>query len=361
MHIGIAGAGAIAMGYAGFLLSHGHAAHVWSPSGKSVAGLLKGTPLTVTGAIEGEFDPWICSSAKELAKCDVIIVALPAYGHRMVLDSLVPHIDPHHTIIISGHLSFAALYLAKRLSERSIEIPIGVWNTTLLTSKAQSSTHIRIGAIRAKVDMAVLPVRRRYEVQAICVALFGDRFLIKDDMLTIALSNLNPQNHMGIALCNLTRIERGEAWGQNTNVTPAVARLLEGLDRERLGIAAAFGKTVRTIFDHSVLSHGVSGSSVAEVYANLAQQGKDPVGPKDINTRYVVEDVPFGLITTLYLARMCGVEALLHESGAAILSACYGRDFGADNDILPELGSLDRTALTTLVVEGYPVSMKDVM
>jgi opine dehydrogenase len=37
----------------------------------------------------------------------------------------------------------------------------------------------------------------------------------RDDLLAIAVSNLNPQNHMGIALCNLTRMERGESWNQN--------------------------------------------------------------------------------------------------------------------------------------------------
>jgi opine dehydrogenase len=202
----------------------------------------------------------------------------------------------------------------------------------------------------------VLPARRTDEARAVCEELFGDRFLIKDDMLTIALSNLNPQNHMGIALCNLTRIERGEAWGQNTNVTPAVARLLEGLDRERLEIAAVFGKTVRTIFDHSTLTHRISGGSVAEVYANLAQQGKDPVGPKDINTRYVLEDVPFGLVTTIYLARMAGVAAPLHTSGVTILSACYGRDFTADNDLLSELGLVERDLLVRVATDGYPVA-----
>lgn len=163
-------------------------------------------------------------------------------------------------------------------------------------------------------------------------------------------------NRIGIARCNLTRIERGEAWGQNTNVTPAVARLLEGLDRERLEIAAVFGKTVRTIFDHSTLTHGISGGSVAEVYASLAQQGKDPVEAKDINTRYVLEDVPFGLVSTIHLARMAGVAAPLHTSGVEILSACYGRDFTADDDLPPELGLVERDLLVRAATGGYPVA-----
>ena len=53
----------------------------------------------------------------------------------------------------------------------------------------------------------------------------------RDGLLAIALSNLNPQNHMGIALGNMTRMERGEVWSQGQNVTPKVGRLLEALDQ----------------------------------------------------------------------------------------------------------------------------------
>ncbi len=355
MHIGIVGAGAIAMGYAAFLSGNGHAAWLWSPSGNGTKELREGKALHVSGAIEGEFHPQVAAGAADLANCDLIVLALPAYGYRSVLDELAEHLEARHTVVISAHLSFAALYLAKKLSERGLQIPIVVWNTTLLTAKAQSRLQVRVGAIRSKIDIAVVPVQSADIAYELCVDLFGDRFLLKDDLLTIALSNLNPQNHMGIALCNLTRIERGEAWGQNSNMTPAVARLLERLDQERIAIASAFGKTVRTIFDHSALSHGVSGDSVAEIYEKLAASGKDPQGPKDINTRYVLADVPFGLIPMLHLARISGASARLHECGVELREACYGRDFAAENDILGELGPLDSDRLRSLVVEGYPV------
>ncbi|WP_425964653.1 NAD/NADP octopine/nopaline dehydrogenase family protein [Rhizobium nepotum] len=146
---------------------------------------------------------------------------------------------------------------------------------------------------------------------------------MKDDVLTIALSNLNPQDHMGIALCNLSRIERAEEWGQNTNVTPAVGRFLEALDLERLAIASAFGKTVRSTFDHFRLSFDISGQSVSEISSILVDRGSDRAGPKSLDTRYVLEDVPFGLIPTLHLAKAAGLSAPLHESGVRILSACY--------------------------------------
>lgn len=357
MLIGIAGAGAIAMGYASYLLKMDHTPSVWSPSGERTIDLRNGVPLAVTGTIEGQFMPKVCQSAEALAKNEVIILALPAYGHRAVLDALLPYIEPRHCVIISGHLSFAALYLSKRLAERGMQIPIVVWSTTALTAKAPvSPIQVRVGLIRKKINMATIPRSLAHRAAEICVGLFGDRFDFKNDLISIALSNLNPQNHLGIALCNLTRIERGEDWCQNTNITPAVANLLVALDQERVDIAKAFGKTVRTIGESMSAALGVSGSSVAEMYQLQAERGNNPLGPKDLKTRYVLEDVPFGLFPTLMLAQLVGVTAPLHKSGVDILSACYNRDFAKKNDLLSALGELNSETLTTLAINGYPMA-----
>lgn len=353
MKVGIAGAGSIALGYSAFLRQNGHEPFIWSRSRGRTEGFSETSPLKITGALTAEFNPKVCDSAKELAEADVIVLALPAYGHRFVLDALIPHLGARHSVIISAHLSFAALYLAKKLAERGIEIPVTAWSTTILTCKPRAENTFNIGAIRAKVDMATVPARLAGEAYATCVSLFGNMFDLKDDILTIALSNLNPQDHMGIALCNLSRIERAEDWGQNTNVTPAIGRFLEALDLERLSIASGFGKTVRSTFDHFRLSFNITGQSVSEISQVMVERGSDPAGPRSLETRYVLEDVPFGLIPTLLLARLAGVSAPLHESGINILSACYSRDFLNENDLLAELGALDLPTLKRFAVEGY--------
>jgi len=353
MRVGIAGAGAIAMGYAAFLDKQGHTASVWSPSGRGTAELSKGVPLTITGTIEGEFQPAACRTAEELAANDVIVVALPAYGHRSVLEALTPLVHQNHIVIISGHLSFAALFLAKRLAGRGIQIPIVAWSSTVLTCKQRGPSAFNIGTIRGKVDMATVPIHLADAGLATCVNLFGDRFNLKDDLLTIALSNLNPQNHLAVALCNLTRIERGETWGQNTNLTSAVGNLIEALDRERVAIASAFGKDVRTVFDHYRLTHNVTGGSVGEAAAAVIARGNDPMGPMNLDTRYILEDVPYGLTPTLFLAELAGVDAPLHRSGVNVINACYARDLGQDNDLFSESGLLTREDLLERVVNGF--------
>jgi opine dehydrogenase len=71
----------------------------------------------------------------------------------------------------------------------------------------------------------------------------------------------------------------------------------------------------------------------------LAETQPTTLGPATIDTRYTLEDVPFGLLPLAELGRLAGVPMPLHEAGLAIFSALYGRDLAQDNDILPELTS----------------------
>lgn len=204
-----------------------------------------------------------------------------------------------------------------------------------------------MNTVRSQVDLCTVPHDRSADALTLCRDLFGDRFQSREGLLAISLSNLNPQNHLGIALDNLTRMERGETWSQGQNVTPCVGRLLEQLDFERLAIAAALGLQVKTIFDHFHLSFHVPVSSISEMIQQMHAQENGGMGPSTADSRYVTEDVPYGLVLTATLGRLTGQPALLHEAGIRIFSARYGHDFAAENDLLKAL-NLDRYDLADL-------------
>ncbi|MGA0562789.1 NAD/NADP octopine/nopaline dehydrogenase family protein [Ancylobacter sp. VNQ12] len=290
-----------------------------------------------------------------VAAADVILLTMPGNGHRAAMDAVAPHIRPDQPVIVSSHSSFGALYLSRALALRGVSVPISVWGTTLLTARVQGPTSVRVNTVRQKIDVATLPAGAIEEGHALCTALFGDRFVRRDGLLAIALSNLNPQNHLGIALLNLTRMEKGETWGQGEHVTPAVGRVIEALDAERLAIADRFGLKVRTVREHFSLSFHVPMASVSEMNQQMHAEGRGGFGPAAFDSRYIFEDVPFGLVPTALLGRMSGHPALLHEAGIALLSAAAGRDLASENDILPSL-ELERQgmdALMALCRTGY--------
>ena len=142
-------------------------------------------------------------------------------------------------------------------------------------------------------------------------------------------------------------MERGETWSQGQNVTPTVGRLLERLDEERLEIAHALGLDVKTIFEHFHLSFHVPVASISEMNQQMHEQGNGGTGPATADSRYVTEDVPYGLVLTAALGRLAGHPAHLHEAGIRIFSAMYGRNFEDENTLLKAL-ELERYSLDDL-------------
>jgi opine dehydrogenase len=349
MRVSILGAGSIAFGMAAYLADSGHEPMLWSPSGKRTRTLADGADLVATGALEFTGPVRVAADCEEaVASADAIVVALPGYGHKAAFDAALPHLRPGQPVIISSHCSFGALYLAKGLAARGVKLPITVWGTTLLTGRQQPDlASVLVNTVRQKVDIATLPKSEIDAGHALCTELFGDRFVKRDGLLAIALSNLNPQNHLGIALLNLTRMEKGETWGQGDNITPTVGRVIEALDEERLAIASALGLSVRTVREHFSLSFHVPMGSVSEMNQQMHAEGRGGFGPTTVDSRYIFEDVPFGLAPTVVLGRLAGKPAVLHEAGVAMMSAAMGQDLAAQNDLLPAL-AFDRIALDEL-------------
>jgi opine dehydrogenase len=356
MNVAILGTGAIAFGSAALIEAGGHRAALWSPSGRGTAALARDGALAYAGVMTGVAHPGVIPDLTELAGYDVVLIAVPANGHRAVMERLAPCLESRHMVIVSGALSLSPLYLSKLVAARGVRPAIASFGTTVLTARKTGEAAVSINVLRARLDVAAIPVSEDARALDVCSQLFGDRFDLAASALAIALVNINPVAHAGLALANLTRIELGEAWPQYRYLTPAVARLIEGLDAERRTVAAAFGLSLRTIEQHFEHSFDLPRAPLAEQAALLHARRGGPPGPTSLDTRFVLEDAPFGLGFTAAVARIAGVRVPLTEACLDVLSALWGRDLNAANDILPalDLRGMDAETLRSLAAEGFP-------
>ena len=341
MRVGIIGAGAVGLGSAALLRQHGHAPLVWSPSLSKTPG-----PASIhsSGAVSGDFEIEVASTLEQAgADAPAVLVCLPGWAHQHAFDRIGRVAAKGQTVIVSSHASLGGMYLRRASAAANVV----AWGTTVVTGRRTDTLSCALSNLRAKVDAAGTA-----EGLALCRELFGDRFTQRDGLIAIQLSNVNPQNHLAMLLCNLTRAERGEDWGNYWGITPAVARLMEALDQERLALAAAFGVQVRTLHEHFHWSFGVPLASMAEMAAAVDARGGAPLGPKTLDTRYITEDVPYGIVVTEALGRMAGVPVPLHTAGIEMFNALQGVDFRAANQMLPSLGldKMDKAALLAAVV-----------
>lgn len=298
--VGIIGAGSIALGTASLLGSRGHAPVVYSPSGGGTRERQAdggGLSVRSAGAIEGRFEVGVARSPGDLVRSsgDVLLLALPANGHKRMMELFAPAIserleglldgDARFEVMISSHASLGAVYLMETVRSKLLEthpeeacnnllgrMRISAWGTTAVTARRTAGDAVNVLTVREAVDFCTVPCTEgtaeddAASCSALLTRLFGDRFRFRDGgLLAISLSNLNPQNHLGIVLGNMSRMDPaprpppvevgGELrsfpesepvpWWQGKSITPAVGNLMEALDGERIDIAAALGLELR--------------------------------------------------------------------------------------------------------------------
>jgi opine dehydrogenase len=159
-------------------------------------------------------------------------------------------------------------------------------------------------------------------------------------VLETGLYNGNPVLHPAIALLNAAALENNTGGFRfyGDGMSPAVARLIEAVDRERLTLGRAFGFD---LLPEPVVSlrqgYGPSDDYLtcyrdSEIFGPL-------LAPNTLDHRYMHEDVGEGLITWLALADVAGVT--LPTAGALVTLAetVTGRDYRREkNQRLKTLG-----------------------
>lgn len=337
MRIGIAGCGGIGLASAALLASAGHAVTLWSPRGGDLSALRQG-PLLAVGALQAQVQVAVADNALALCQAaDVLLVAVPAQGHRAVMDALLPGLHAAHRVIVSSMASLSALYLAEAAGGRGLAVPLASLASTVLTARRESPDRVRVLTRRASLGLSALPQAAGPALLALCQALFGDVFALQADALTTTLSNANPVSHGPLALFNWTRIERAEAWPQYQHLTPHVAAVIERLDAERQALAGAFGLRLKPLAQHFAHSFGTRSARLADIAAELHAARGGPPGPTDVQTRFLHEDMPYGLVFNLELARLAGVPMPATGTVVDAASLVCSVDFRAGNDLLDPL------------------------
>lgn len=337
LRVGIAGTGGVALASAAWLASQGHAVALWSPGGHG-ATALRSTPLRAHGVVEAELPIPVADSAQALAEgADVLLVAAPANSHRDIAEALLPHLRATHRVIVSSMASLSSLYLFEAARARNGELLMASFGTTVFTARRTGDAEVRVLTRRGSLGVSALPTARLPEALELCTALFGPGFFAHANVLATALSNVNPISHGPLALMNWTRIERAEPWPQYHYLTPRVAAVIEQLDAERLALARAFGLELPSLQQHFARSFGTQAETLAAIAEELHAKRGGPPGPTSLATRFLTEDMPYGLAFATALGRLASVPMPATQAVLEMASLAAGRDFARENGLIEPL------------------------
>jgi opine dehydrogenase len=311
--VAILGAGHGGLALAGYLSQRGHRVALWNRSPERIAPVeaLGGVRLTLPGSGTIFAPVAIATNYMSAALSDArrILVAVPASGHSEIARRCAPHLRDGQTVLLLPGRTGGALEFRRVLREAGCRarILLGEANTFPFACRSAGSEALLYG-IKAEVLAAALPADRTPALLDAWRPLLP-MLAPADSVLHTGFTNLGAILHPVITLLNAERIRRGDVFDFYTEgVTPAVAATLADADAERLRIARAYGATVCPLRAWVASAYGHHADTVlGAVGGNPAYVGIK--APTHLEHRYLLEDLPTGLIPLIELGRAAGLAA----------------------------------------------------
>jgi opine dehydrogenase len=291
-----------------------------------------------------------------LERAEVVMVVVPSSAHAEIARCCAPYLRDNQIVVLHPGRTCGALEVAKVLRDASCraDVTVAEAETFLYASRSDGPAQARIFRIKEAVPLAALPAMRTGDVLGVLSAAFP-QYIDGINVLHTGLNNMGAIFHPALTLLNAGRIEStgGDFQFYLDGVTPAVARVLEVLDRERVTVAAALGIRARTAMEWLMLAYNASGENLHQAIHN--QPGYAGIkAPPTLYHRYIFEDVPMSLVPIAALGQRYGVAVQGIDSIIRLACIIHKTDYWRRGRTLERLGlgELSVSELTRYVDEG---------
>jgi opine dehydrogenase len=291
-----------------------------------------------------------------LEEANIIMVVLPSSAHADIARKTAPHLKDGQILVLNPGRTGGALEFAAVLGKQGCvaDLTIAEAETFIYASRSEGPAESRIFRIKDAVPLAALPATRTEMVLEALRPAYH-HFIDGTNVLHTGLNNMGAVFHPALTLLNAGRIEStlGEFQFYIDGVTPAVGRVLEVLDRERVTVASALGIRAQTGLEWLKMAYDTTGADLTDAIHN--QPGyRGIMAPRTLQHRYLFEDVPMSLVPMAALGQRYGVSVRGMDSIIRLACFIHRTDYWRRGRTLDKLGleQLSVGELTRYVNEG---------
>jgi opine dehydrogenase len=337
MEVAVLGAGNGGCAIAFDCAAHGHQVRLFDFERfpETIKAVQDSGGIRCEGELEG-FQP-VAYAGHEIEKAlngtDIIYAVGPAYSTRPFAEACRPHLRQGQVVIVcpsscGGCIEFKN---GAGLALRDEGLLLAETSTLPYAVRLLEPGSIRIfNKLKGGVFLAALPARNTAAVLAQVRDVYPAMSAAKN-VLQTSLQNGNPVIHPTITLMNVALIERtrGDFDFYHEGVTPAVGRLIEAVDRERIAIGKKLGVEIFPDPELGVLQGYMteatydSGFVTSPGFAGVKAQ-------PDLDYRYFNEDVGYGLVFLQNLGEQVGVATPIMSAVITLVSLLMNRDYAAE-------------------------------
>jgi opine dehydrogenase len=289
-----------------------------------------------------------------ISESEIVIIYIQTNYHENLIKRIKPYLRDGQILLLNpGYLSTA--YVLKHCSD--IDLIICEAQSSFVDCRISGPGTIKIGFRNVRNPLGIYPVNKTEEGKEKLNQL-GFPFTYLPSVIEAGLHNPNLIVHTVGAIMSIPRIEKteGEYCMYHEVFTPSVWRILEALDNEKMNVMEKLGcerlPYVEACKFRNTLDDTRDAKEVFFWYANMPTRAK---GPVTVDSRYISEDVPQGLVLLESLGLKFKVYTPICTALINIASAALGRDLRLNGRTVERLGE-DILKLIIKDSEKSPVS-----
>ena len=289
---------------------------------------------------------------------DLVLVIVPAYAHKPFALACAPYLRPEHTVVLMpgtlGTLEWATL-----LRERDVTgVTLAEVDTAPYVCRKTAPDTATIWGTVTGLGLGVLPATETERVRG-RLSPFFPGIQAYPTVMACGLSAMNPVVHPAGVLMNAGRIEysHGEFYFYEEGVSPSVAKTIMAVDAERRAIAKALGYDLVTA-DEAFYRAGFGPKGDLWAAINGSRMLTQLKAPGALESRWLTEDIPYGLSAWHDVGAQYGVDAPLMRGLVDIASVVMGFDGWTTGRSVRELGiaGMGLEDLNAFLEVGYSTS-----
>lgn len=355
----VAGAGAGGLSMAGHLSLLGCPVRLYNRSEPRINPIRYLGGIQLSGVLNGFAKiPFVTTDpAQATAGADLIMVVVPAIGHKEIAALLGPHLTDSQVVLLNpgrtgGAMEFVSVLREKKFPGRPI---IAEAQTLLYACRDMYPGSVQVFGIKNAVPVAALPAYLTPDVLALTRKTLP-YFVAGDNVLKTSMDNIGSIFHPGITLLNAAWIEEthGDFEYYLEGASPSVTLVLEAMDKERVAVGEALGIGCHTAREWLYLAYGAVGDNLYEaIQSNPGYRGIR--APNRLEHRYITEDVPMSLVPIASIGELLGVPVPTIKEVIHLTSLLHQRDYWAEGRTVEKLGlaGMNVEQIRRTIVEGF--------
>lgn len=283
----------------------------------------------------------ISRELSDLAKSELVIVYVQTGYHEQLIQRMRDYLKKDQIVIINpGYFSTA--YFLKHCPVQELNLTIVEATSSFIDCRISEPGMIRVGFRNVRNPIGVFPRSRTEEMEEKldCLGFHLHAWTTPE----VALHNPNLIVHTVGAIMSIPRIEKthGDYCMYHevyTKDTPAVWNILEKLDAEKMDVLEALGLPRLPYVEAAKFRNTLDDNEDAkESFLKYAAMPTRAKGPVKVDSRYITEDVPQGLVMLETLGQYLKVPTPVCTSLIEIANAALQRDFRENGRTIERLG-----------------------